>query len=841
MFSLLLLSLLLPQTTGADLEAPAPRWSRLDGAWTPDGGPTWSPALDRTTPGPDQFVEARINVAQTGTSAGEPWEDKPGPFGIVSRGDGLGISRDYHATLGQDRSGENDLTGDAALYLRHNADENSPAYYRVQILARGADCGQVLIYSPSGGIVAVKPFPFQTGTAYLVRAAVQGNTVTVSVDGAVVLVWTDGHAARPTAGRAGIGTLRAKVSFTDVRTGTLPPGTITPPAAVRRFKLRPWNAAYPHLWLFDGEEPVFQLYESGGGAELRSVKLRPSHRPALETLPLQVTQWVNDTVSLSAFQGLSEDLSGPAWKGTFRVQGRAGDARATITLGVAFDAVRNAYVYDYAASVSCPSAWPVHTDIEWLDLFPAAIMSARGSRTPSPRQNPWDWFAWEQPGGRTPRKQNMSHHWRTLGVPEGGTSPLFTAHAQNQDVAPKGLAAWGTAGDLNISVRVMEDVGRPNFVELCEWALDVHWRLRTPEWRKGGVPAGTTFSLRAQITSAPPKEVGDLIGRAVHLLDGVVPDVRRPELSWPDTTFDAAKPGFEPAPNAAFFTGGVYDAVGGIGGSGAMRLDASHRTLSIEDLGRAAHFPEAFWRFGRRSLRFKARTQAGTATLSLKLAQRTFRTEQQEQTFSIGPAWTDCTLPAGALNAMHEGSIRFRHEGGAPLWIDDLVFSEVPSDPAYDAVWEPEAYVGDRQAAYLVEDAAAGNGYAVAFKPGNDKGGLYLNSYDTALPAGEYEILVRCKVSRTTIQEPLAELWFSQRNSRGVGAAQPLPGAKGRICGTSLSAADRYQDVRFTLIRDAAGALEPHLEYGPGARQGSLSIDRIAVRRLKDAWGRTPK
>jgi len=841
-FLLLAATLLLagPPNSASDISPVEGRWRTLNGRFFPDGRATWSVALEANALPADQFVQATVTVLETGTSAGEPWEDKPGIFGTVSRGDGLGISRDYHATFGADRSGENDQTGDAGLYLRYDATGALPNYYRVQIMARGTDCGEILIYTPAGGIVAAKPYPFTANAAIVLRAEAQGNTLTVKVNGKTELSWVDTNARRPLGGKAGIGALRAKVQFEAVSSGALEALVVRRPAAARNFKLRPWNAAHPHLWLFDGDEPVFQLYETRG-AELRSAKLRPGHLPVLETIPLQVTQWVSDAGSLSDYVGMTEAKTGATWEGLFKVKAKAGDASAVIRIAIAYDAERDVYVYEYNPTVTCPAAWPVSADIEWLDLFPAAIMSSRIDATPTPRQRNTQWFAWEQPGGKQARKQSLTHHWRNLGVPEGRTSPLFTSHPENQDVATGGLAAWGVDEDQNIAVRVIQDAGVTSFVELCEWAFDVHWRLRTPGWRAGGVPAGTSFSLLARISSQPKETVRALVNGARHQLDGLVDNVVRPRFTWPTTTFDHVRPGFDPANNDAFFSGGLYDPAGGVGGSAAMKLDGSHRQLRVDsgtELGTAGYFPESVTRFGRRTLSFKARTDSGTGTLTLKVAQTAPRSQAQEKTFVVPSAWTTFSMDAEPLNAMHQGNIHFRHDGGGAVWIDDLTFSDVPPDAGPDRkVFEPEAYLSDGNAGYRVRDDAATNGYAVAFNTGNEKGGIFLNAYDTGLPAGEYEALVRCKVSDTGIAEGMGQVWISQRNIRGVGVAQPLSGAAGTIKGNMLDKPNVYQDLRFTFTRGAAGALDLHLEYLAGARRGTITIDHIALRRLKDAWG----
>jgi hypothetical protein len=228
---------------------------------------------------------------------------------------------------------------EAAVLLR--AGETSG--YRLQFSHRYQ--ALALVKWPEGGYVRVVPCPLKLNEAHRVVARAQGTSVTVSVDGAERIRWSDTFLPLAKGG-VGLGvSSQAKVAFTEVVVKSLDP-TPTLPAAVHlpRFSVRSFLGERP--WVFDGDEPILLLPVPKANG-INNVKLRPGYKPQLSWN----SHW--DVQNQGAYKEADNKNTEPTWnKGgeTLTAQWTSehinGAFVVKTSMLVGWDASRQVYTYD---------------------------------------------------------------------------------------------------------------------------------------------------------------------------------------------------------------------------------------------------------------------------------------------------------------------------------------------------------------------------------------------------------------------------------------------------------------------------------------------------------------
>lgn len=163
---------------------------------------------------------------------------------------------------------------EAALLLRGGKDSG----FRVQWSHRYQEIA--LVKYPEGGYLQSVPCPVHLNKPQTVKVALEGNRITIHVDGQQRIRYQD-RLFPLDKGRCGIGvSSQAKVSFEKITLEDL--GTIASAAAdkkhVPNFSVRKWLGGRP--WVFDGHEPIMLLPvpEASG---INNVKLVPGYKPML--------------------------------------------------------------------------------------------------------------------------------------------------------------------------------------------------------------------------------------------------------------------------------------------------------------------------------------------------------------------------------------------------------------------------------------------------------------------------------------------------------------------------------------------------------------------------------
>jgi hypothetical protein len=216
--------------------------------------------------------------------------------------------------------------------------------YRVQVSAKLQEIA--LLSYPKGSFLRVAPGKIPVNTPHEIRVSVQGNHVIVKLDGEEKIDYVEECVPRGK-GAFGLGcSSGGKVAVERLRLAALPkraPEKAPPHTA--RLAAREWRE---RTWIFDGQEPILQLFQSTELPINSNVKLKPGFRAML----IMEIAWNPNSPSdyPEEVQTLSRPRCTPkdgklevAWEGK-DAKGRFG---SQIMMTVGYDPGRGMYTYDF--------------------------------------------------------------------------------------------------------------------------------------------------------------------------------------------------------------------------------------------------------------------------------------------------------------------------------------------------------------------------------------------------------------------------------------------------------------------------------------------------------------
>lgn len=245
---------------------------------------------------------------------------------------------------------------EAGILLRGGAEADSG--YRVQWSHKYQSLA--LVKFPSGGYLRVVPCEVPLNKPVAVKVSVQGNRLTVSVEGKDKLRYDDTLSPLEK-GRVGLGvSSQAKVTWEAATLRPLPAAAnATPPEKHQpNFRVQRWLGDRP--WVFDGDEPIL-LLPVPEATSINNVKLRPGYKPQLSWN----SHW--DIQNQGAFPEGDNKVSAATTRGggeslvaewTCRQVKDKFVVRTQLTIG--YDASRPCYTYDVESELEVTGKEPFH-------------------------------------------------------------------------------------------------------------------------------------------------------------------------------------------------------------------------------------------------------------------------------------------------------------------------------------------------------------------------------------------------------------------------------------------------------------------------------------------------
>jgi len=358
---------------------------------------------------------------------------------------------------------------EAALIVRY---ESPARYYRVQLSSLWKE---IVLWRPSGGVVQVQPYPFETGETYRLGVSCQGAHITVSVNGKELINWWD--TAHPVLkGRVGLARKEGESYFASVKTEMLSAQTQSAPAHHPQFHEMAWHG---YRYFFDGKEPVFVLTARN---VLDHMKFLPGYRPIMSTCnnikdwnrfsPERITQskvvesgkrLVLDTVAVDA------------------------KTKSNITVSthlvVSYDSSSGMYAYEQQCTVDLPPEESERVAPKWDHGDPIFLGGVGSAQTQDPKafRAFYRWSVFQGDDGKY-YKVPLNHNYHYLGTSSTNGGPLN----------PDG-GIWVVVGDPVVSPLIRIDGLPVGFTKVtsghCWWAYDMH-TMFYPKLVDGKVPPG---------------------------------------------------------------------------------------------------------------------------------------------------------------------------------------------------------------------------------------------------------------------------------------------------------------------------------------------------------------
>ncbi len=221
---------------------------------------------------------------------------------------------------------------DAAILVRwQNADHN----YMVRF---STGYGHVELWKTKGGVVQVKPCPFEPGKDHRVAVTVSGRWLVVVVDGKELIRYADPVEPIDT-GRMGVAVRESRVLFSDVRVTPAAAIDAALPAHKPDFHLRDWVG---RQYIFDGDEPVGHI----AAGRIEEMKFVPGLMPMM-TESIQTT-W--NAIRWKEEQPWELKKEGDCLQIVAHAENPAGAYRGESTITLTYDPA-GGYVWDKRAKV----------------------------------------------------------------------------------------------------------------------------------------------------------------------------------------------------------------------------------------------------------------------------------------------------------------------------------------------------------------------------------------------------------------------------------------------------------------------------------------------------------
>ena len=348
-----------------------------------------------------------------------------------------------------------DLGGyEAAVLVRY---ESPVRYYR---LALSSLWKEVVLWRPSGGVLQVQEYPFETGKVYSVSVSCQGPRIVVSVDGKRLIDWWD--TADPVLkGQVGVGRKEGESYVAALQVTALPRQKEAAPEHRAQFREATWHG---YRFFFDGQEPVFLITANN---VLDNMKFRPAYRPIFYAFNY-ITDW-NRFSPTKAVESKTLETGERLVIDTTAVDPNKTNGITCAThLVVTYDRTNDVYVYDQDCTVDLPAAEAGQVGTAW-DHGDAVFLGGVGhaqTRDPAALRALYQWSIFQGDDGKDYKVPfNHNGHYLSSATANGG--PLKGDGGQ-----------WIVWGDPILSP-VIQIRGLPKEYSKvgaghCWWAYDMH-------------------------------------------------------------------------------------------------------------------------------------------------------------------------------------------------------------------------------------------------------------------------------------------------------------------------------------------------------------------------------
>ncbi|MHB9134794.1 MAG: LamG-like jellyroll fold domain-containing protein [Armatimonadota bacterium] len=527
-------------------------------------------------------------------------------------------------------------------------------YYRIAISSLWKE---VVVWTPTAGIIAVAPYDFQVGKSYKLSVGLSQGLFDVFVNDKALI--NPCQAAEPILqGKVGLALKEGESYFTQAAlvdgSGTAKYFDLT---HVPNFREQQWHNM---RWFFDGNEPVCTLLPSN---VYDLMKFRPGYRPLLYAFNY-ITDWNRFYPSKITDYKLVEQGK------RLVIETKAVDAKtkAAITqdarMVITYDAATKTYRYDHSCvtHLSAEEADKVVADWDHGDSVFLGGVGSSVTRDPKADMPRYQWGVFESTDGKL-YKVPYNHNGHFQGTADTHGGPL-----------KPGGAGLFPVGDPVLSPVVQIPEMSPQIertsVGHCWWAYDMH-TMFTLKKVDGKIPAGD-FTTRVVYSGMEAQAAQAMLAKAEFYKPGKL-DVKVP-LYTAGTGLGFVEP-FDTVALLAAPTGahriwaGVIDDTVGHGDQSSLRLDGPTEAWTLTG---ASYFTGVYAKKVRVSAWVKTKDVAGEGP-----AFGFHRMDNEKYEFHTSGLtgtkdWTKIsyvsTLPAECWGV----HLFWRNSGTGTVWFDDF-------------------------------------------------------------------------------------------------------------------------------------------------------------------------
>jgi len=605
------------------------------------GGPAageWTYALSRQASWADYRVQCRIKLVKPATGQG-------------------GIPRcafavyDAMAKLGG---------YEAAVIVRH---ESAGKHYRVMISSKW---NEVVLWRPTGGVLQVATFKFETPGSYDVSVACQGRRITVAVDGKQLIDWWD-RVDPVLKGQVGVGRKEGESYVTSLSVQALPKQTGTAPAHTPDFREVQWHNS---RWFFDRNEPVCQLNNTNA---LDHMKFLPGYRGAFHAL-----NHIKDWRRFSPEKIIDYKLVESGKRLVVDTVAIDAKTKAEITVAthlvVTFDPKTGMYVYDQTCTVSLPTDEAAKVAPSWDHGDPCFLGGVGSAVT------------------RDPKAPRPFHHWSIFQGPDGKQYKIPLNHnghylgkgSTNGGPIKSDGGTWMLVGDpiLTIVEQVLghsDNYKEEVHVGHCWWAYDMHTQFSPKQIDKEIQPGIYTSKVRYTGASAA---VGKRVLAQAELYKPFDAEAKVPLFRAGlglvekfDTIVTLATPHTEHK-----IWAGVIDKTVGHGDTFSLRLDGPTDAWTLTG---GSYFMQNYQDRNVVSFYVKTKDVTGEGP-TIGFARYDGKGDFYHTGITGTNDWTKVEFVAGEKVKYWGVYVIFRNAGSGTVWIDDFKIQPLTKDQTTD-------------------------------------------------------------------------------------------------------------------------------------------------------------
>jgi len=544
-----------------------------------------------------------------------------------------------------------DLGGyEAAVIVRHASEKQ---HYRVMVSSMWKE---LVLWRPTGGVVQVVGYPFQTGKDYALTVTCRGPQITVAVDGKPLIDWWD--TAEPVLnGQVGLARKEGKSYFRNLKVESVGKPAGPAPAHKPNFTERQWHNLQ---YFFDGNEPIFVLTKKN---DLDQMKFKPGYRAAMLTAnylcdrrrfyPTQIT----DSKVAESGTRLVLDVTSADPKTKSKIPMKS---RVTVT----YDAKTGMYVYDQRITLELPDDEAPKVAPVW-DLGSPWFLGGAGwsqTRDPNPFRPLYTWSVWRADDGKY-YKIPMNHNGYFLGTVNPGGGLLYLDGGE-----------WVVLGDpiVNPLMRFPGLSDRYSRLKIthCNWDYEMHMQHEVRKVDDKIEPG--TYTTRVLYTAMSGKKADALLAKAKFYKPKDV-TVKIPVYTagvGRVETFD--KEVLLASPHTEYrIVAGVLDRAVGHGDTMSLRLDGASEAWTLTG---PSYYTSAYGEKNRITYWVKTKDVTGEGpTIGLRTSDSS-ETAFYPSGITGTKDWTKVQFTFEPKNVRNWWGVfvHFRNSGSGTVWIDDF-------------------------------------------------------------------------------------------------------------------------------------------------------------------------